>query len=110
MELTDNDPAIGNHDLASARHQYQGRGAAGRAKLEWRRLHAQRDRAHPARGCVTWQDRGEDLMVHLVRPFSRRAALALAVAWLLTFVGAAVRPSLAAENAPAAASTVSGAG
>jgi hypothetical protein len=46
-------------------------------------------------------------MVLLVRPFSRRAALA--VASLLT-LAAAVRPSLAAENAPAAPSTVTGAG
>jgi cytochrome c5 len=47
-------------------------------------------------------------MVLLVRPFSRRAALA--VAWLLTLAAAAVRPSLAAENAPAAPSTVTGGG
>jgi cytochrome c5 len=47
-------------------------------------------------------------MVLLVRPFSRRAALA--VAWLLTLAAAAVRPSLAAENAPAAPSTVTAGG
>jgi hypothetical protein len=47
-------------------------------------------------------------MILLVRPFSRRAALA--VAWLLTLAAVAVRPSLAAENAPAAPSTVTGAG
>jgi cytochrome c5 len=47
-------------------------------------------------------------MVLLVRPFSRRAALA--VTWLLTLAAAAVRPSLAAENAPAAPSTVTGGG
>jgi len=48
-------------------------------------------------------------MVPLVRPFSRPTALA--VAWLLTtLAAAAVRPTLAAENAPAAPSTVAGAG
>ena len=47
-------------------------------------------------------------MVLLVRPFSRNAALA--VVWLLTLAAAAARPSLAAENAPAAPSTVTGAG
>jgi hypothetical protein len=47
-------------------------------------------------------------MVLLVRPFSRRAALAGAC--LLSLVGAAVRPSLAAEPAPSAPSIVSGAG
>jgi cytochrome c5 len=47
-------------------------------------------------------------MVLLVRPFSRRAALA--VTWLLTLAAAAVRPSLAAENAPAAPSTVTAGG
>ena len=47
-------------------------------------------------------------MVLLVRQFSSRAALA--VACLLTLAMAAVRPSLAAENAPAAPSTVTGAG
>lgn len=47
-------------------------------------------------------------MVLLVRRFSSRAALA--VACLLTLAMAAVRPTLAAENAPAAPSTVTGAG
>ena len=47
-------------------------------------------------------------MVFLVRPFSRSAALA--VVWLLTLAAAAVRPSLAAENAAEAPSTVAGAG
>ena len=47
-------------------------------------------------------------MVLLVRPFSRRAALAGAC--LLSLVGAAVRPSLAAEGAPGAPSTVTGGG
>ena len=47
-------------------------------------------------------------MILLVRPFSRRATLA--VAWLLTLAAAGVQPSSAAENAPAAASTVTGAG
>ena len=47
-------------------------------------------------------------MVLLVRPLSRRAALA--VAWLLTLAAATVRPSLAAEPAPAAPSTVAGVG
>ena len=47
-------------------------------------------------------------MVLLVRPFSSRAALA--AAWMLTFATAAVRPSLAAENASAAPSTATGAG
>jgi hypothetical protein len=47
-------------------------------------------------------------MVLLARPLSRRAAVAGAC--LLSLVGAAVRPSLAAEPAPSAPSTVSGAG
>jgi cytochrome c5 len=47
-------------------------------------------------------------MVFLVRPFSRNAALA--VVWLLTLAAAAAWPSLAAENASAAPSTVTGAG
>src|SRR6202051_3957801 len=47
-------------------------------------------------------------MVLLVRPLSRRTALA--VAWLLTLSAAVARPSLAAENAPATPSTVAGAG
>ena len=47
-------------------------------------------------------------MILLVRPFSRRATLA--VAWLLTLAAAGMQPSSAAENAPAAASTVTGAG
>jgi hypothetical protein len=47
-------------------------------------------------------------MVLLVRPLSRRTALA--VAWLLTLAAAVARPSLAAENAPATPSTVAGAG
>jgi hypothetical protein len=46
-------------------------------------------------------------MVLLVRPFFRSAALA--VAWL-TLAAAAAPPSWAAENAPAAPSTVTGAG
>jgi hypothetical protein len=46
-------------------------------------------------------------MVLLVRPPSRRAALG---ACLLSLVGAAVRPSLAAEGAPGAPSTVAGGG
>jgi hypothetical protein len=45
-------------------------------------------------------------MVHLVRPFYLSAALAC----VLTLAVAAVRPSLAAESAPAAPSTVTGAG
>jgi hypothetical protein len=47
-------------------------------------------------------------MVLLARPLSRRAAVAGVC--LLSLVGAAVRPSLAAEPAPSAPSTVSGAG
>jgi len=47
-------------------------------------------------------------MVLLVRPLSRRAAVAGAC--LLSLVGAAVRPSLAAEGAPGAPSTVTGGG
>ena len=47
-------------------------------------------------------------MFLLVRRLSRRAAVAGAC--LLSLIGAAVQPSLAAESAPAAASTVSGAG
>jgi len=47
-------------------------------------------------------------MVFLVRPLSRRTALA--VACLLTLAAAVARPSLAAENAPATSSTVAGAG
>jgi len=47
-------------------------------------------------------------MVLMVRPFSRRAVFA--VACLVSLVEAAVRPSLAAEAAPSAPSTVSGAG
>jgi cytochrome c5 len=47
-------------------------------------------------------------MTLLVRPFSRRATLA--VAWLLTLGAAGMQPSSAAENALAAASTVTGAG
>jgi hypothetical protein len=52
--------------------------------------------------------KGEGTMFLLVRAPSRRAALAGAC--LLSLVGAAVRPSLAAETAPVAASTVSGGG
>jgi hypothetical protein len=47
-------------------------------------------------------------MFLLVRPLSRRVALAGAC--LLSIVGAAVRPSLAAEGAPGAPSTVTGGG
>jgi cytochrome c5 len=47
-------------------------------------------------------------MVFLVRPFSRNAALA--VVWLLTLAAAVTRPSLAAEDTPAAPSTVTEAG
>jgi hypothetical protein len=47
-------------------------------------------------------------MVLLVRPFSRRAALAGAC--LLSLLGSAVRPSLAAEGAPGAPSIVTGGG
>jgi len=47
-------------------------------------------------------------MVLLVRPLSRRAAVAGAC--LLSLVGAAVRPSLAAEPAPGTPSTVTGGG
>jgi cytochrome c5 len=47
-------------------------------------------------------------MVFLVRPFSRNAALA--VVWLSTLAAAAARPSTATENAPAAPSTITGAG
>ena len=47
-------------------------------------------------------------MVFLVRPLSRRTALA--VAWLLTLAAVVARPSLPAENAPATPSTVAGAG
>jgi cytochrome c5 len=47
-------------------------------------------------------------MVLLARPFSLSAALA--VAGLLTLAAAVVRSALAAENAPAAPSTVTGAG
>ena len=47
-------------------------------------------------------------MVLMVRPFSRRAVFA--VACLLSLVEAAVRPSLAAEGAPGAPSTVAGGG
>jgi len=47
-------------------------------------------------------------MVLLVRPLSRRAAAAGPC--LLSLVGAAVRPSLAAEGAPGAPSTVTGGG
>ena len=47
-------------------------------------------------------------MVLLARPFSSRAALAGAC--LLSLARAAVRPSLAAETAPGAPSTVTGAG
>ena len=47
-------------------------------------------------------------MFLLVRPLSRRAVVAGAC--LLSVVGAAVRPSLAAEPAPSASSTVSGGG
>jgi cytochrome c5 len=47
-------------------------------------------------------------MVFLARPFSGNAALA--VVWLLTLAAAAVRPSTAAENAPAAPSTITGVG
>jgi hypothetical protein len=52
--------------------------------------------------------KGDDAMFLLVRAPSRRAAVAGAC--LLSLIGVAVRPSLAAENASAAASTVSGAG
>jgi hypothetical protein len=47
-------------------------------------------------------------MVLLVRPNSRRAAVAGAC--LLSLVGAAVRPSLAEEPTPGASSTVTGGG
>ena len=47
-------------------------------------------------------------MFLLVRPLSRRVALAGAC--LLSIVGAAVRPSLAAEGAPGVPSTVTGGG
>ena len=47
-------------------------------------------------------------MVLLARPLSRRAAVAGVC--LLSLVGAAVRPSLAAEGAPGAPSTVMGEG
>jgi hypothetical protein len=47
-------------------------------------------------------------MVLLVRPLSCRVALAGAC--LMSLVGAAVRPSLAAEGAPGTPSTVTGAG
>ena len=57
---------------------------------------------------MIWQDTGEEIVVLMVRPFSRRAVFA--VACLLSLVGAAVRPSLAAEGAPGAPSTVTGGG
>ena len=47
-------------------------------------------------------------MFLLIRPLSRRVVLAGAC--LLSLVGAAVRPSLAAEGAPGAPSTVTGGG
>ena len=55
-----NGAPIRNADPAGALHQYEGRGPAGRAELERRRLYAQRDRARSAQGGLIDDDREEN--------------------------------------------------
>ena len=53
-------PASGTLTLAGTLHQYEGRGPAGRAQLERRRLHAQRDRARSAQGGLSTKNNSEE--------------------------------------------------
>ena len=102
MEYADNSAPIRNADSAGALYQYEGRGPAGRAELERRRLYAQRDRARSAQGGLIYKQRKS--MAISANAIARGAVTAVGLILLAIATPArwVAQPALAADAPPVA--------
>src|SRR6266403_378282 len=113
MEYADHRAAIRSADFAGTLHEYKGRGAAGRAQLEWRWLYAQRDRARSAQRRLIHEKRRKSMAIS-ANAIARGAiaAAGLILLPIATPARSVAQPAPVAESPPLApaSSMVTGGG